>query len=162
MIHSRFTAFFILTRTLMAIVPIAFIIAPIGVYFANVKGFEDQSSLPSLIIMATVMWPMVYLFIREYDIITIKLAPEGIQAADIIKRKKRTYQYNQVERTAIEIRRTIGYNGRHGNIRDINDNPVFIIYMQNGDSVTMASDVYSNSEEMYNFINDRTTALAQD
>lgn len=106
------------------------------------------------------MWPLVYLFIREYDIITIKLAPEGIQAADIIKRKKRTYQYNQVERTAIEIRRTIGYSGR-GRHRDVNDNPVFIIYMQNGDSVTMASDVYTNSEEMYNFINDRTTALAQ-
>lgn len=161
MIRSRFTAFFILTRTLMAIVPIAFIIAPIGIYFANVKGFEDQSSLPSFIVMATVMWPLVYLFIREYDIITIKLGPEGIQAADIIKRKKRTYQYNQVERTAIEIRRTIGYNGR-GRHRDVNDNPVFIIYMQNGDSVTMASDVYSNSEEMYNFINDRKTALEQD
>lgn len=155
MIHSRFTAFFILTRTLMAIVPIAFIIAPIGVYFANVEGFEDQSSLPSFIVMATVMWPLVYLFIREYNIINIVLYPECIRVTDVLKRIKKTYPYHDICNIDVTIRRTEEYLEPNNHPSYVNDNRVFTIEFVNGDCLVIESDVYANSEKLYTTINSR-------
>lgn len=160
--ESRFTTFFVLTRAAMLLVAFVFICIPFYIYFGKFDGYEKEPRLFPSLVAAAILFPFVYLTLKNSLLVKIKLLPIGILVLDILRLRQRTYAYSDVEKIDLKAYRIDGYR-RTGwrTTRDINYDERIAVHFKNGHILLIPAETYSNYKELYLFINERKEALIQ-
>ncbi|HLP22313.1 MAG TPA: hypothetical protein VK174_18490 [Chitinophagales bacterium] len=145
----------------MLLVALTFSGIPFYIYFGEFYGFEKEPRFFPALVSAAILFPFIYLTIKNSLIIKIKLLPVGIQVSNALQLRRRIYAYDQVDKIDLKAYRIERYtNPRYGKTT-INFDERIIIHFKNGHILVIAAETYSNYKELSLFINDRKEALIQ-
>lgn len=112
-VSSKFTIFYILNRTLLLLIPIAFVLAPFYVIFFENKSRYDTVVMP-IVILSIFVGIFVYVFLKAYSLIRIEIYPHAIRFNNLIKMKGLQYKYADIEKLQVVSQVTVGVQGRKG------------------------------------------------
>ncbi len=151
--NSRFTIFFILTRTLLMLVPLGLLPLPFFIFFNNDYKYEDEPHLAPAIIAALIIFPFVFLMVKNYKIIRIKLDDTTIDIINVVRLQRMRYNYSDVKKIDLHKHKIEGYQQYESSkTEDINYVTFTTICFKDGFELEMASDVYTNYREMIAYI----------
>ncbi|MBP7478269.1 MAG: hypothetical protein KA797_07085 [Chitinophagales bacterium] len=154
-VSSRFTIFYILNRTLLLLIPVAFVLAPFYVIFFENKSRYDTVIMP-IVILSIFVGIFVYVFLKAYSLIRIEIYPHAIRFNNLVMMKGLQYKYSDIDKLQIVSQVTVGVQGRkggwYGYTPDINTNPGFIIYFKDNFQIEITAETYSNTKEMLDCI----------
>ncbi len=153
--QSRFTVFFILTRSLLQIVPISFLLLPFFILFNNDPKFKNEPKVLPAVVVAAIVIPLAIVVLKNSSIVKLKFDTKGIYMTNLVRNKTLKYRYSDIDRIEFRINRTQGYTNRFGVSRDIHDSPIANIYFSDGFEFTLTTDTYSNCQEMIDYIESR-------
>ncbi len=166
--ESRFTIFFLLTRSLLLLIPGSLFCIPFYILFGNFKGYEKEPTVTPALICAAIVFPLAWLTIRNFIFIRIKLTEADIEIISVLRKSKVIYTYSEVEKIDLKAYKIEGatrgpYAGGWGsNQRDINYEEQVTVCFKDGYEFIIAADVYSNYNQLYEFIKSRKIALHQE
>jgi hypothetical protein len=134
------------------VAPLALGVLPFIIYFNQDPKFEEEPKLVPALIAAAIVFPFVYLMMRNYDVIRLSFDEVGITVSNVFGAPQNRYSYSDVAKIDFSTHKIEGVVSRGGRTRDINYVSFITICLKDGDTIELSSDVYSNYEQMIEYI----------
>mgnify|MGYP000901199913 CR=1 FL=1 len=152
-VSSRFTIFYLLTRTVFLSIPLAIVFIPFYLIFFEDKLKYESYIFPILVIIAFIS-PLVYMILKNYSIVRIELYPHAIRFNNIIMMKGLQYKYSDIVKVQMISNRYMRdrFIPMNTIAREVASTPGFIIYFKDDFQIEITAETYSNTKEMLDCI----------
>ncbi len=152
-VSSRFTIFYLLTRTFFLIIPLAIVFMPFYLIFFADKLQSENYILPIIVIIVFIS-PLIYIMVRDYSLIRIELYPHAIRFNNLIMMKGLQYKYSDIVKVQMISNRYMRdrFIPMNTIAREVATTPGYKIYFNDDFQIEITAETYSNTKEMLDCI----------